>query len=114
MKNLNKFLGIVVIGTAIAIGMAGCSTTYQPVDVTNTMAAQINNMKLHDLEPGETVQNLYVDRTGSLTADLSKYEGGVWYRAHQDKIVSIEAVVAIINNFITITQKAQWRVEYVD
>jgi hypothetical protein len=117
MKGLTKLLGIIAIGAVTAIGMTGCTTTYNPVDVTNTMAAQINNMELHGIEAGETVQTLYIDRTGSLTADLSRYEDGVWYRAHLDKIVGIEAVRTTKHLFFGIfgtTWKDQWRVEYVN
>jgi hypothetical protein len=112
MKNRAKFWKIIAVGAVIGFILAGCAT-YTPVDVTNTMAAQINNMKFRELKPGEFVNQLYVDRTGSLIADLNKYEGGVWYRAHQDKIVSIEAVVKT-TTFPVVTQKQLWRVEYVD
>jgi hypothetical protein len=105
MKRFYKFLGVAIVGMAITIGLAGCTTMYQPVDVTNTMAAQINNMEMHEIESGETVQTLYVDRTGSLTADLNKYEGGVWYNAHKNKIVSIEAVRAVKNIVISTLNK---------
>jgi hypothetical protein len=103
---------------AFVLVLAGCSTTnYTPVDVTNTMAAQITNMEMHELEPGETVQTLYLERTGSLVLDLNKYEGGVWYRTHQDKIVSIEAVGEEKTTTFPLYQVKKtniWRIEYVD
>lgn len=74
------------------------------------MAAQINTMTFHELEPGEKVNKLYIKRTGLIVADLNAIEGGVWYRAHQDKIVGIEATRRPIAFF----NIDQWRVEYVD
>jgi PBP1b-binding outer membrane lipoprotein LpoB len=112
MANKKKFWGMLATMLALGLVLAGC-VSYQPVDVTNTMAAQINNMKFHELEPGEMVETMYVDRTGSLIADLNRHEGGVWYNAHQDKIVSIEAVRKVSTSIVTLV-KDQWRIEYIN
>jgi hypothetical protein len=112
-RNLFNVSGMTAVLLLAFMVLAGCAS-YQPVDVTNTMAAQINGMKFHKLEPGEFVNTLYVNRTGSLQADLNKHEGGIWYRAHQDKIVSIEAVIKYTSYVFFVAQNQQWRVEYVD
>jgi folate-binding Fe-S cluster repair protein YgfZ len=57
------------------------------------MAVQIASIPIHTLEPGEHVKTLYLNRTGSVLKDFNDYEEGVWYRAHQDKIVALEAVI---------------------
>jgi hypothetical protein len=109
-----KFLwGIPTLALVFGFVIAGC-VTYRPVDVTNTMAAQIASIKIHEIQPGEEVKTLYVDRTGSFVADLNRYESGTWYRAHQDKVVNVEAVVQTVNYGFTITRKNQWRIEYVE
>jgi hypothetical protein len=108
MKRFYQLLGIIAI-VSVILALVGC-TTYQPVDVTNTMAAQINNIKFHKLEPGEPVKTRFISRTASIVADLNAIEGGVWYRTHQDKIVGIEAV----QSEILFLQIKKWRVEYVD
>jgi len=85
---------------------ASC-VSYRPVDVTNTQAAQINNVKFHEVIPGEKVKTMYIKRTGSFTNDLSKIKGGSWYGAHKDLLVNIEAVIK--NG-----KEEMWRIEYVD
>ncbi|GHT99583.1 hypothetical protein FACS1894142_7320 [Spirochaetia bacterium] len=113
MKKLYKFLGIITIGAVIGLTVMGC-VTYQPVDVTNTMAAQFEAIKFYTPQPGEEVKTLYVNRTGSFVRDLNSLEGGVWYSNHQEKLVSIEAVAAIGNYGLWVSRKDQWRIEYVD
>ncbi|MDR0313984.1 MAG: hypothetical protein LBI14_10345 [Treponema sp.] len=97
------FLGILLVFTFI---FASC-TSYRPVDVTNTQAAQINQVNFHDVQPGERVNTMYINRTGSFINDLNKVKNGSWYGAHRDLIVSVEAVLK--NG-----KKAMWRIEYVD
>ena len=71
---------VLAVLLASALVLAGCSTTNcTPVDVTNTMASQITNMKMHELVPGETVQTLYLARTGSL---VFVRRGGLKNRLH--------------------------------
>jgi len=87
--------------------------TYRPVDVTNTMAAQIMETKFYNLQPGDRVQTLYIKRQGSFLRDLSAYESS-WYFNHQDKIISIEAVRKQTRFLFFRSVKDNWRVEYVD
>jgi hypothetical protein len=55
------------------------------------------------------------NRTGSVVKDLNDYQGGVWYRAHQDKIVNLEAVTKTVWwLFGVLATQHQWRVEYVE
>jgi hypothetical protein len=86
--------------------------TYKPVDVTNTMAAQINSIDFYTPALGEQIKTLYVKREGSFVRDLDAYRRN-WYLEHKDKIVSIEAVVKIKKPAFG-KPKNQWRVEYVD
>jgi hypothetical protein len=113
MKN-KLFFGMIVCA-ALAIGLmtVGCAT-YQPVNVTNTMAAQFESVKFHMPEIGEEVKTMYVDRTGSFINDLNKVEGGTWYSAHRDKLVSIEATKKSTWYVFVTLIKDQWRVEYID
>jgi len=87
--------------------------SYRPVDVTNTMAAQIIDTKFYNLQPGDHVQTLYIKRKGSFIRDLSAYESS-WYFNHQDKIISIEAVRKQIRFLFFKSVKDKWRIEYVD
>jgi PBP1b-binding outer membrane lipoprotein LpoB len=112
-RKLFGIVGVLAVLLALGLILAGCAS-YQPVDVTNTMAAQINNMKFHEVQPGEKVNTMYIDRTGSLAADINKYEDGVWYNTHKDKIVSIEAVREQTSFVYATASKDKWRVEYVD
>jgi hypothetical protein len=111
-KNVLKLV-ILTIVVALVLSSVSC-VSYKPIDVTNTMAAQITSLKLHNVAVGEEVKTLYVDRTGSLVKDLNELEGGSWYRLHQDKIVSVEAVVKYTSYVYITMNKEQWRVEYVD
>jgi hypothetical protein len=114
MAKKHRFFLFVLIGLVVGGGFIAC-TSLQPVDVTNTMAVQIASIQLHDLEPGEKVQTIYLARTGSVVKDLNDYQGGVWYRAHQDKIVNLEAVTKTIWwLFGVLATQHQWRVEYVE
>jgi hypothetical protein len=110
MTNKRKWLGISVIVLVFSLFFASC-TTYRPVDVTNTQAAQINTMSLYELTPGDVVQTLYLKRTGSVIRDLNAYQRGSWYAVHQDKIVNVEAVIKRTRPFGK--AKEQWRIEYV-
>jgi len=111
---------MILIGLVVGIGLLSCkSSSFRAVDVTNTMAAQINNMDFYTPGPNEKIKTLIIDRTGSLQNDMSKYKGGEWYRSHQGKIVSVEAGVETSDNFkgyYGYTQKTEdkWRIEYVD
>lgn len=105
-----------IIFSALLVSVTGliCMScvTYKPVDVTNTMAAQISSINFYTPALGERVETLYVDRKGSFVRDLDAYRTN-WYLEHQDKIVSIEAVVKITRPSFG-KPKDQWRVEYVD
>jgi hypothetical protein len=107
-----KILWVVMLVLAAAL-VSSC-VTYRPVDVTNTMAAQINEIKFYTPKDGEEIKTGYVDRTGSFRSDLNQFEGGVWYTNHKDKIVSVEAVKEASNYFVFATYKDKWRIEYVD
>jgi hypothetical protein len=111
MAKKRMFLGMLAL--ALTFGLVSC-TTYHPVDITNTMAAQVTSMKFYTPKAGEEVKTLYVDRSGSLVRDLNGLEGGTWYRNHQYKIVSIEAVKKNTSYVIAALIKDQWRVEYVE
>ncbi|MDR2588938.1 MAG: hypothetical protein LBC67_05870 [Spirochaetales bacterium] len=113
MRKLTKILGIIAIGAVITLGFASC-TTYKPVDVTNAMAAQVEKIKFYTPQPGEQVKTIYASRTGSFVKDMNELEGGVWYRTHQDKIVSIDAVLEIKTFISPVAQYDRWCIEYVD
>jgi len=106
MKN-KLLLGFIVLFAFGSI-FASC-TTYKPVDVTNTQAAQINNVQFHNVQHGEKVKIMYIKRKGSFVNDLNKISGGSWYANHKDSLVSIEAVLKNGNS-----KKPMWRIEYVD
>jgi hypothetical protein len=117
-KQLRFFM--ILVGLVVGIGLMSCSSaSFRAVDVTNTMAAYINNMDFYTPGPNEKIKTLIIDRTGSLQNDMSKYKGGEWYKTHQDKIVSIEAGVETSDNFkgyygYTQETKDKWRIEYVE
>ncbi|MDR3275940.1 MAG: hypothetical protein LBT11_01815 [Treponema sp.] len=111
-KNIFSLLSIIAIGAVMTL--ASCAT-FQPIDVTNTMAAQITSIKFYTPASGEEVKTLFVDRTGSFLKDISLVEDGAWYRLHQDKLVSVEAVVKNTSYlFFSVVGEYQWRIEYVD
>jgi len=96
-----------LVGLILAFGFVSSCATYRPVDVTNTQAAQINQVKFHEVQPGEKVKTMYINRKGSFINDLSQVNNGKWYGAHKDLLVSVEAV---LKN----SKKPMWRIEYVD
>jgi len=106
-----KFILLAILVCVLVSAFLSC-VTYKPVDVTNTMAAQINSIKFYTPALGEEIKTLYVKREGSYVRDLDAYRKN-WYLEHQDKIVSIEAVVKIRKPAFG-KAKNQWRVEYVD
>jgi len=117
MAKKYRFFSLPLICLVVGVGFVSCTSTarYYPTDVTNTMAAQITSIPLHNLEPGENVKTLYLNRTGSVLKDLNEHEEGVWYRAHQDKIINLEAVIEETYSFWgDKIRKPKWRVEYVD
>jgi hypothetical protein len=112
---------MILIGLVVGIGLISCksSVSFRAVDVTNTMAAQSNNMDFYKPGPNEKIKTLIIDRTGSLQNDMSKYKGGKWYKTHQGKIVSIEAGVETYDEFkgyygYTQQTRDKWRIEYID
>jgi hypothetical protein len=119
-RPLVSLFKVIVIGAVMTLGLAGCATTYKydPVDVTNTMAAQLSSIEFYTPGVGEEVKTLYVDRTGSFINDLNKVENGTWYRAHEGKLVSVEAVKTTalpLGGLLGAGSVSdQWRVEYVD
>jgi hypothetical protein len=106
MKN-KLFLRFIVL-FAFWFIFASC-VTYKAVDVTNTQAAQINNVQFHEVQPGEKVKAMYIKRTGSFVNDLNKISRGSWYVNHKESLVSIEAVLKNGNS-----KKPMWRIEYVE
>ena len=96
-----------MLGLFLVFGFVSSCASYKPVDVTNTQAAQINQVKFHVVLPGEKVKTMYIKRKGSFINDLSQVENGRWYAAHKDLLVSVEAVLK--NG-----KKAMWRIEYVE
>ena len=105
MKN-KWFLGLLFF---LLLGLFFSCTTYKAVDVTNTQAAQINNVQFHEVQPGERVKTMYIKHTGSFVNDLNKISGGSWYVNHKESLVSVEAVLKNGNS-----KKPMWRIEYVD
>ena len=101
-------------------------------DVTDSQRAEIDSMNFYVLRPGEEATTIYIGRTDSPLEDLSAHEGGIWYTAYHDKIVSIEAykeftrfkVYEEMRGFFFMdsikaagyTHKTEelWRVDYVD
>ena len=96
-----------ILGLFLVFGFVSSCTTYRPVDVTNAQAIQINQMKFHEVQPGEKVKTMYIKRKGSFINDLSQVKNGRWYGAHKDLIVSVDAVLK--NG-----KKPMWRIDYVD
>jgi len=115
-----RFFSLILICFMMGTGFMSCkSTSFRSVDVTNTMAAEINSIEFYTPSPNEKINTLIIDRTGSFRNDMSKYKGGEWYRTHQNKIVSIEAGVETSDNFkgyygYTQVTKDKWRIEYVN
>jgi hypothetical protein len=111
MKNPTRFLGIITIGAIIAFTVAGCKT-YIPAPVPKNIEDQIGKIKLYEPQPGEVVKTLEIERTGSITSDLNNHEGGAWYKAHQNKIVSIEPILRT-TMYGPVTLNADiWRIGY--
>ena len=107
-----KYLLALCVICFVTFGYVSC-VTYRPVDVTNTMAAQLEQVHVYNLQPGDKVNTLYIKRQGSFIRDLNAHKSG-WYFDHQNKIVSVEAVRKQTRVLFFRSLKDNWRIEYVD
>ena len=113
-----------IIGIVVLAGFVSC-TTYKGIDnVTDEMAEQIATIKFYVPKAEDDVKTIYIFRrfynsglfrrgNYDLIRDLNAYKRGVWYRDHQDKIVSIEPYVHEWQGLEPETDRT-WQIQYVE
>jgi hypothetical protein len=111
MKKTNriKMFGITALAAVIvlaALGTASCMSVNSPVTPD-----QLGSIQLRSIQPGEAVKTLDIPAKSTLEVDLNTYEGGAWYAAHRDKIVS---VARRMTGAGWLGSSEKWRVQYVD
>ena len=116
MAKQYRNLSLGIIGIVVLTDFVSCLSSGKPLNVTDEMAEQIALIKLYVPGSDEDVKTLDIYRETrkkygtDLIRDLNYYKKGVWYREHQDKIVSIKPIYKRgwgENYFF-------WRIEYVD
>jgi hypothetical protein len=113
-KNKVFLAGMTALALAFVIAAAGCQSEASAVQVPKPIMDEINAIKYHKVEPGEKVNILEIPRAGSLMADFNNYDGGEWYKAHQNKLVSVEPI-ANRNSWVFYGRTDDiWRIGYVD
>jgi len=120
MKKGYRFLSVILINLVIGIVLISCVTKTHQMPSSPASASEITTagIVLYRPQPGEKVQELFVNRTGSLAYDLNNHEEGVWFKEYSSKIVNIYSLSEVQGTSFqghVVSHKTinRWRIEYV-